>query len=689
MKKYETGQIRNVAVVGHGGCGKTSLVEVMLFSAKATTRLGQVDKGTTVTDFEPEEVKRNISISAALAPCEWKNCKINLIDTPGYADFIGEVTGALRAVDSILMVVDAAAGVEVQTEKIWSYAKEQNLPGLIFVNRMERENASFAQALSSIKESLTKDATPLTLPISEQANFKGVVDLIKMKALVGAGGQVKEEEIPEEMKAETEKYREKLVELIVEADDKLLEKYLEGEEISSDDLSRTLRVSVGGGHFIPVICGSATHNIAVSILLDTIVNVLPSPAERADIKGENPKTKEEVARENSTKAPLSALVFKTISDPYVGKLNFVRVFSGTLKADSPVYNASKGKRERVGHILSVRGKTQEDTKEVVAGDLAAIPKLEETFTSDTLCEEESPIVFSPIRFPEPVYSMAIEPKTKGDEERLSTSLSKLADEDPTFTIRREHETHETLISGLGDLHLEIMTNRLKRKFGVEATLTPPKVPYRETVQTTAKSQGKYKKQTGGRGQYGDVWLEIEPLERGAGFEFVDKIFGGAIPKNYIPAVEKGVKEAMEEGVVAGYPFVDVKVTVYDGSFHPVDSSDMAFKIAGSLAMKKCAQEAKPILLEPIMNVEVVVPEEFTGDIVGDLNSKRGRILGMEPRDKSQVVKAQVPLAEMGRYATELRSITRGQGSYRMEFFTYEQVPPNITEKITKSREQKK
>lgn len=686
MKKYQSEQIRNVVVVGHGGCGKTSLVEAMLFNAKATTRLGEVDKGTTVCDFEPEEVKRNISISAALAPCEWKNCKINLIDTPGYADFIGEVIGALRAADNILMVVDAAAGVEVQTEKIWHSAKEQNLPGLIFINRMERENAGFNQALSSIKERLNKDATPLTLPIGEQASFKGVVDLIKMKALVGMGGQIKEEEIPENIKEEVEKHREKLIELIVEADDKLLEKYLEGEEVSPEDLSRTLKVSVGSGHFTPVLCGSATHNVGVTSLLDTMVDALPSPAERADNKGENPKTKEEETRKNSTEAPLSALIFKTISDPYVGKLNFVRVFSGTLKADSPVYNASKGKKERVGHILSVRGKSQEDTKEVVAGDLAAIPKLEEVFTGDTLSEEAKPIVFDPIKFPEPVYSMAIEPKTKGDEERLSTSLAKLADEDPTFNIRRDPETHQTLISGLGDLQLEVMIDRLKRKFGVEGTLSPPKVPYRETVLSTTKGQGKYKKQTGGRGQYGDVWLEVEPLERGAGFEFVDKIFGGAIPKNYIPAVQKGVKEALQEGIIAGYPIVDVKVTIYDGSFHQVDSSDMAFKIAGSMALKKCTQEAKPVLLEPIMNVEVVVPEQFTGDIMGDLNSRRGRVLGMEPRDKSQVVKAHVPLSEMGRYASELRSITKGQGSYRMEFYTYEQVPPNITEKILKSRE---
>jgi elongation factor G len=689
MKNYATADLRDVVVVGHGGSGKTSLVEAMLYNAKATTRLGKVESGSTVTDFEPEEIKRKISISLALAPCEWKNCKLNLIDTPGYADFIGEVVGALRAADSVLTVVDAAASVEVQTEKIWDYVRELNLPGLFFVNGMSKENADFSSALTAVKERLNKNAAPLQLPIGKEASFKGVVDLLKMKAVIDQSGQVKEEEIPEDMKDQASDYREKLVELIVEADDKLLEKYLEGEEISAADLNRTLKLSVAKGHFTPVLCGSAAQNISVQSLLDTISDILPSPEDRPDIKGKNPKTGQEEARKNSPSDPLSALVFKTVSDPYVGKLNYVRVFSGTLHADSTVFNATKGKKERVGHVFNMRGKNQEDVKEVVAGDIAAIPKIEATFTGDTLCDEANPIVFDPIKFPEPVYSLSVEPKTRGDEERMSTSLTRLADEDPTFKVRRDHEIKQTIISGIGDLHLEIMAERLKRKFGVDTSLDVPRVPYKETVTGTAKAQGKYKKQTGGRGQYGDVWLGIEPLERGKGFEFVDKIFGGAIPRNYVPAVEKGIKDAILGGVLAGYPVVDVKVTLYDGSFHPVDSSDMAFKIAGSLAFKKSVSEANPILLEPIMNVEVVVPEVFMGDVIGDLNSKRGRILGMEPQDKSQIVRAQVPLAEMGRYATELRSITRGQGTYKMSFFTYEPVPVHVAEKIIEQKEKEK
>lgn len=689
MKNYATADLRDVVVVGHGGCGKTSLVEAMLYNAKATTRLGKVESGTTVTDFEPEEIKRKISINLALAPCEWKNHKLNLIDTPGYADFIGEVVGALRAADSVMTVVDAAAGVEVQTEKIWDYVRELGLPGLIFVNGVDKENADFYSALTAAKERLNKNATPLQLPIGKETNFRGVVDLIKMKALIDSAGQSKEEDIPEDMKAQAAEYREKLVELIVEADDKILEKYLEGEEISAEDLNRTLKLSVAKGHFMPVLCGSAEQNVGVRSLLDVISDILPSPEDRPDVKGKNPKTGEDTMRKNSPSDPLAALVFKTVSDPYVGKLSYVRVFSGSLHADSTIFNATKGKRERMGHVFSMQGKNQEEVKEVVAGDIAAIPKLEATFTGDTLSDETNPIVFDPVKFPEPAYSLAVEPKTRGDDEKISTSLAKLADEDPTLRVRRDHEIRQTILSGIGDLHLEIMTERLKRKFGVDTTLDVPKVSYKETITGRAKAQGKYKKQTGGRGQYGDVWLEVEPLERGKGFEFADKIFGGAIPRNYVPAVEKGVRDALIEGVVAGYPVVDLKVTVYDGSFHPVDSSDMAFKIAGSMAFKKSVSEANPILLEPVMNVEVVVPEVFMGDVIGDLNSKRGHILGMEPQDKSQIIRAQVPLAEMVRYATELRSITRGQGSYKMSFYTYEQMPAHTAEKIIQEKEKER
>ncbi len=687
MKDYTTDAIRNVALVGHGAAGKTTLMEAMLFGTKSVTRMGTVENGTTVSDFEPEEIKRQMSISAVIASCEHDGAKINIIDTPGYADFIGEVIGALRAVDNACFVIEAVHGMGVQTERVAELVKKTNMPAMIVINGLDRENADFYARLAETQETLYKSATPLSLPIGSQADFQGVVDLIKMKAIMADG---KEVEIPDDLKAQADVYHEKMVELTVEVDDNLLETYLEEGEVDEQQLRKTLRKSIAEGHLTPVLAASASTNVGIKTVLDTAANSLPSPADRPDLEAVNPKTKDPVNIQNSPSGQLAALVFKTVSDPYVGKLDYLRVFSGVLKADSQILNATKSKKERVGHILRVKGKTQEDVKQVVAGDLAALPKLEGTFTGDTLCEESKPIVFPAIDFPEPVFPMAIFPKTRGDDDKLATGLHKMIDEDPTFKVYRDTNTGQNLASALGDMQLEIIVEKLKRKFGVDAVLELPKVPYRETIAADSKAQGKYKKQTGGHGQYGDVWLELAPAGRGGGFEFINKIFGGSIPRNYIPAVEKGVREAMAQGIIAGYPVVDIKVTVYDGSFHPVDSSDMSFKIAAAMAFRKGMENAQPTLLEPIADIEVVVPESYTGDVIGDLNAKRGRILGMEPMDKKQVVRATVPLAEMRKYASELRSITHGQGAYRMTISTFEQVPPNMIEKVAKeSRGDKK
>lgn len=681
MKTVETENIRNICLVGHGGSGKTSLAEALLFTSGTVNRLGKIEDGSTTCDYDPEEIKRKISINTALAPVLHKDVKINLVDTPGYADFIGEVIGALKVVETVLVVVDAVSGVEVQTEKAWSMAEENNLSRIIFINRLDKENADFSQVFTSLKEIFGQNVIAVQLPIGKEASFKGVVDLLKMKAVTYADGKGSEEEIPAELAGEAQAAREKLVEAAAEMSDEVLEKYLNGEELTDHEIATGLRKGVIEGKIFPVLCGAAAKTFSASTLLDFLVSVAPSPKDKLPPAGINPKTKEEITREPSKEAPLSAFVFKTMADPYVGKLSYIRVYSGTLHPDSHVYNATKGEKERIGHLFLLRGKTQEDAAEVPAGDIATTPKLAETTTGDTFCLEASPIVYPQIRFPHPLISVAVEPKAKGDDEKLSTSLSKLAEEDPTLHVERNVEIHQTIVSGIGDMHLEVTIDRLKRKFGVDATLSAPRIPYKETIHSGAKGQGRYKRQTGGRGQYGDVWLELEPLPHGGGFEFVDKIFGGAVPKNYIPSVEKGVKEAMEGGILAGYPVVDIKVTIYDGSYHQVDSSDMAFKIAGSMAFKKCFMEARPVLLEPIMNVQVTVPEDYMGDVISDLSSKRGKIGGMEPHGRNQMVRAMAPLAEMAKYATELRSITSGRGTYSMEFDHYEEVPAEVADRI--------
>lgn len=693
MNTYTPDKIRNVALVAHNSAGKTSLTEAMLFVSNAITRLGKVEEGNTTTDFDPEEIKRKISISTAIAPCEWRKNKINIIDTPGYVDFLGEVKAGLYVAESVIVVVCAANGVEVETEKVWAFAEERNLPIVVFINKMNRERADFAKALSSVSETFNVTAVPLTIPIGAEHNFKGVINILKMKAqYVTPDGKLTESEIPAEMKETAEMYREKFIEAVAETEDSLTSKYLEGESLTEAEIHKGLKIGIQRKQFVPVLCGSATQLQGVHPLLDLIVDYLPSPLEAENRIGTNPASNEEIVIKCDPNEPLVCFVFKTFADPYTGKLSLFRVYSGTLKSDSVVYNANKGKEEKISQVFLLRGKQHTPVSEVIAGDIAACAKLTVTTTSDTLCDKTRPVILPPIEYPPSNVIMAVEPKTRGDDERLSTSLTRLAEEDPTLSVERNHETKQTLVRGTGELHLNVVLDKLKTKFDVSADLSIPKVAYRETIRGKTEVQGKYKRQSGGRGQYGDVWIRVEPLPRGGGFEFVDEIFGGAIPAKFIPSVEKGIREAMEEGVLAGYPVTDVKVTLYDGSYHVVDSSDIAFKIAGAMAFRKAMEQANPVLLEPIMEVEVTAPEQYMGDIIADLNSRRGQILGMEHHPEKrgfQLIRALVPLAEMFRYATDLRSIARGRGSYTMKFSHYQETPPEVSQKIIAASKQAK
>ncbi|MGI6036471.1 MAG: elongation factor G [Limnochordia bacterium] len=682
MKSYSSERLRNLALVSHGGAGKTSIAESMLFSTGAINRLGRVDDGTSILDYDPEEVRRKISISSSLGPCEWKGHKLNVIDTPGYFDFAGEVKAALRVVEGTVIVVCAASGVEVGTEKVWGYANDCNLPRMIFVNKMDRENADFFKVLGELTERLGNKAIPIQIPMGAADNFRGIVDLVKMKAYVAnEKGKFVESAIPEDLMSEAESYREALIDAVAVGDEELMMKYLEGETLTQEEVELCLGLATKSGDVIPVLCGSANKVAGIDLLMDYCIECLPSPVDAGAIHGTNPKTEEDAVRQPSPDEPLSALVFKTMADPYVGKMTIFRVYSGVFKSDSQVYNANKDKDERIGQVFLLMGKEQEPVEQVVAGDIAAVAKVQVTATNDTLCAKDQPIVLDPIEFPAPKMAMAVQPKSKGDEEKVGVGLARLAEEDPTFSTERKAETKETLIYGVGELHLEIITSRLQKKFGVEVDLVPPKIPYRETLRGKVKVEGKHKKQTGGRGQYGHVWLELEPAAPGEGFVFEDKIFGGAVPRQYIPAVEKGLRETMEEGVLAGYPVVDVKAALVDGSYHSVDSSEMAFKIAASMAFKKGFLDARPALLEPIMRVEVEVPQEYMGDVMGDLNKKRGRILGMEPKQDKQIIRALVPQSEMARFAIDLRSMTQGRGDYTMEFDSYEEVPANLAEQV--------
>ena len=682
MKEYKSDKIRNVAIIAHGGAGKTSLTEAFLFNAGAVTRLGKVDDGTATTDFEPEETKRKVTISSALAPCEWKEHKINFIDTPGKSDFVAEVKSALRATDCALVTLCAASGIEVGTEKTWRYAEDLGLPRMAFINKMDRENANFDAVLETMKGTFGNNVVPIQLPIGSEDSFKGIVDLISMKAYMP-----KETDIPADMVEAAELARLSLMEAAAEGDDELLTKYLEGEELTNEELQKGLILGIAQAKIFPVLCGSAYKNIGIANALDALVAYLPSPAGKIAI-GAHPQTKAEVERKVGD--PFSALIFKTTADPFVGRLSFIRVYSGQIKPDSTLYNATKDKAERIGNIFTMRGKHQDPLTVANAGDIVVVAKMQETGTGDTLCEKDKPVIFEPIAFPKPMFTMSLEAKNKGDEDKIGNALHRLMDEDHTFTTWKNTETHQLLVTGMGDLHLDIMAERMKRKFGVEVKLSKPKVPYRETIRGSVKVEGKHKKQSGGHGQFGHVWIQMDPLPPGANFEFVDSIFGGSVPRQYIPAVEKGVRETLVGGVLAGYPMVDVKVTLYDGSYHSVDSSEMAFKIASAQAIKKGAMQAKPVLLEPICNVEVIVPEGNMGDIIGDLNTKRGRIQGMEPIGKGLgIVRGQVPQSELFTYSMNLRSITQGRGNFDMSFSHYEEVPQRMAEEIIASAKKDK
>jgi len=658
-----------VGILAHGGAGKTSLAEAVLFNAGHTNRLGRVDDGTTITDYLPEEIKRKVTVSTTLAPVEWKDYKINLLDTPGYADFIGEVRSALRAVDSIILVIDGVAGVEVQTQVHWDTAEEMKMPRVLFINKLDRENSNFQRVLANLTASFGSGVIPVMLPIGSEDNFTGVVDVLNKKAYAFEGNKAKEIAIPAELSTEFEKAREALMEAAAEGDDELLMKYLDGEPLTDEEMHVGLKAAIAKAKVFPVYCGAALKNVGIHPFMDAITELLPSPL---DVSGEEAK--------DLNSKPLAAIVFKTLADPFVGKLSFVRVVSGVLKSDSTVHNINREKDERFGSLLVMRGKTQDTVTQAEAGDIVAIAKLAVTTTGDTLGNKDKTQLLEGVRFPTPTFSVAVEAKSRNDEDKVGNALYRLLEEDPTLRLEKNTETKETILTGMGEQHLDITLERMQRKFGVEVTTRTPRVPYRETIRGTAEYEYKHKKQSGGHGQYGHVKLRFEPLPD-QDFEFTETIFGGSVPKNYHPAVEKGVRDAMAEGILAGYPVSNIKVTLYDGSYHEVDSSEMSFKIAANMAFKKGVEKAKPVLMEPIMNVEVSVPEQFMGDIISDMNSKRGRILGMEPNGKWQVVKAQAPLSEMYRYAIDLKSITQGRGTYSMEFDHYEDVPQQIAKDI--------
>jgi elongation factor G len=683
MAKYESQSLRNLAVVGHGGTGKTSLCESILFVSGKSERLGRVDDATSVMDYEPEEQKRRVSISSAVNFVEWDKHKITFIDTPGDSNFAFDIKYSLSIVDNAVIVIDAVGGVEFQTQKVWEFADEFNLPRVIFLNRMDRERADFNKALGSIKDKFKKKVTPVCLPIGAEDKFNGIIDLITFKAFLFSDnkGIGKAVDIPAEMMEEAKMYRDTMVEDIAEADDDLMNKYLEAGELSPEELKTGLKKGVASGGLIPLICGSAIKGIGISLLLDLAVSSFRSPADRLPMKGKKPGTDTMEERKPAEDAPFSAIVFKTIADPYAGRLTLFRVYSGKLSPDSSVYNSTRKITEKFGHIFLPEGKNQKQTDILIPGDIAGVAKLKETVTGDTLCTEKAPIIFDKVEVPHPIMSFAIEPKTRGDEDKIASSIHRLTEEDPTIVFSRNVQTKEMILSGMGQVHIEVNIEKMKRKFGVEVNLNTPKVPYLETIKGKTNVQGKYKKQSGGRGQFGDCTIDIEPLPRGAGFEFADKIVGGVIPGQYRPAVEKGIVEAAAKGVLAGYPVVDFKISLVFGSYHTVDSSEMAFKIAGSMAFQKGVMECQPILLEPIVNIAIEIPDEYMGDVIGDLNSRRGRVLGMDTNGSNQIIKGQVPLAEILKYAPDLRSMTSGRGNFTYTDSHYEEVPSYAAEKI--------
>lgn len=689
MKMYQTKDLRNIGIIGHGSCGKSTLVEAMAFNAGLIDRMGKIEEGTTISDYDPEEVRRGISISSTLVPLEFNNHKLNLLDVPGYFDFIGEMITTMRVSDSAVIIVDAVSGMEVGTEKACSMTSSYNIPSIIMVNKMDRENASFKRVLEQLRGYFGNIVVPFEIPMGEAEDFKGVINVVDVKARERKGNKCVDAQIPKDMEDEIAPYREMIMEAVAQTSEELMEKYFNGEELSTEEIHKGLKEGVLNGDLIPVVCGSASQNVGVETLMNMLIDFFPAPGEAKVIEGTNPKTNEIEKRNFKEEAPFSALVFKTIADPYVGKLSLFKIISGTLKANGEIYNASKDKKEKLSHLYILRGKKQIEVEKLSAGDIGAFSKLQYTVTGDTLSEIDHPIVFNPINFPKPIISQAIMPKSKGDEDKIGVGLQRLMEEDPTFKVERNKETKESLVSGLGEMHLEIISKRLQNKFGVEVVLHDPKIPYRETIKKKATAEGKHKKQSGGRGQYGHVYIDFEPiLEENGEFEFVDKVVGGAVPRQYIPAVEKGLKECMEEGVLAGYPVKGIRATLFDGSFHNVDSDEMSFKMAASIAYKKGLKNANPVLLEPIYQVEITVPDDYMGDIMGDLNKKRGRILGMEPTEGKQKIIAEAPLAEMFKYATDLRSMTQSRGEFKMDFARYEEVPSHLSDKIIEEANKK-
>ena len=679
MKEYKVDQLRNVALLAHGSAGKTSLAEAMLFNTGAISRMGRVDDGNTVADFDEEEMRRKISLSTAVIPCEWNGHKLNVLDTPGYMEFVGEVKAAISVVEGVLIVVDAVGGVEVGTELVWGHADERNLPRMVFINKMDRENANWERVLQALNEAFDVRFIPIQLPVGQESAFQGIVDLVSMSAYLGSEG--KRGEIPAELQDQAEEYRLQLVDAAAESDDELIEKYFDEGDLSEEEIRRGLKTGVAQGTLVPVLCGSATQNVGIKALLDAVAFYLPSPLDVQPISAKHLATGEESPLEANVAGPLAALVWKTMADPYVGKLTYFRVYSGALESDSRVFNARSGEEERLGQLYCLRGKEQIPVDRIVAGDIGGVAKLGGVSTRDTLCDKDHPLLLPVPEFPAPVFDVAVTPKTKADSAKMGAALTRLCEEDPTLHWRQEPSTRQTILSGMGESHVDIAVRRLESKFGVGVEISTPKVPYRETVTKTTVAQYRHKKQTGGAGQFAEVHIRLEPLPRDTGFEYVWEVFGGAISSSFMPSIEKGIKQVMEQGVIAGYPVVDVKVAVVDGKEHPVDSKDIAFQIAGREVFKLAVQNAGPVLLEPIMDVVITVPEQYMGDVLGDLNTKRARVQGMDQQRGWSVVTAQVPLAEMQRYATDLRSITQGRGYFTMKLSHYEEVPAHLAQGI--------
>lgn len=689
MKEYSAENIKNIGFFGHGGCGKTTICEAILYDLKQNNRLGRVDEGNALFDYDEDEIARKISINLALGYGEYRDNLINIIDTPGYADFIGEVYSGLHAIDSAVVVIDAVSGIEVGTEIVWKLINQKELPGMIFINKLKKEHGDFYKVIDDVIKIFGSRVCPVFLPIGKEAGFEGVVNLVHNKAYSDKDGTIKEIPVPENLKDKISQYRDKLVEACADVNEELMNKFLEGGEISTAELTTAIKQGAKEHKLFPVLCGDGFENIGIKLMLDFVVDSMPSSIDTGEIKGTKPRSQEIISKKKDPKGHTIAFIFKTVSEPHIGDLNYVKVLSGSIESGTALLNSNVERDEKINQIYYVKGKERTETNKLKTGEIGALVKLKQTKTSHTLCNPHDPFVVLPINFPEPSISVAIVPKSKGNEEKVSTGLARLHEEDPTFSYKYEPELRQQHISGLGELHLDVIVGRLKRKFDVAVDLVKPRIPYRETILRKGEAQGKYKKQSGGRGQYGDVWLRLEPKPRGGGFEFIDDIYAGSVPSKYLPPVEKGVNETMANGVLAGYPVVDLSATIYDGSYHEVDSSDIAFKIAGQLAFKAACEKANMILLEPIMNVEVTVPDQYMGDAIGDLNARRGRIMGVEAEGSLQVVKAQVPQAEMYKYSTTLRSMTQGRGYFSMKFSHYEEVPKEIAAKIIEEAKREK